>query len=134
MDLAEFLRNKGISVQEFENSGNIYREKWLEAFSDGQSRSNFLWEEIPGRIQDHCEGKDANLKFDRIKKPYCILFFQESNDVLQLEFADLLKARDLWNEEGERSDVYVVDKGFNWTYLVPHEQDWGPYYYRRKKK
>lgn len=134
MDLAEFLRNKGITVQEIENGGNIYREKWLEAFTDGQSPSNFLWEEFPVRTLDYCEGKEANLKFDRMNKPYCILFFQESNDVLQLEFADLLKARDLWNEEGDRSDIYVVDKGFNWTYLFPHEQDWGPYYYRRKKK
>ncbi|WP_083443535.1 DUF4275 family protein [Ornithinibacillus contaminans] len=35
-------------------------------------------------------------------------------------------------EFGEYSDVYVVDKGFNWTYVIPHEKGvYGPYFYRK---
>ena len=37
-----------------------------------------------------------------------------------LENASTLTTDDLVNEQ----DVYVVDKGFNWTYVKTHETGW----------
>ena len=34
-----------------------------------------------------------------------------------------MNANDLLNVTGEYCDVYVVDEGFNWTYVIPHEKD-----------
>jgi len=76
--------------------------------------------------------KEAAHSFDKVNKRYCYIFTQESDDVLEVEYASFMNAKDLLNVTGEYCDVYVVDKGFNWTYVIPHERDWGPYFYRRK--
>lgn len=39
------------------------------------------------------------------------------------------------NDLLEESDVYVVDKEFNWTYVKTHETGWcGPYFSRKGLK
>lgn len=83
---------------------------------------------------DYLIRKEAAHAFDRVNKRYCYIFFQESDDVLQVEYASSMNAKDLLNVTGEYRDVYVVDKGFNWTYVIPHEEDWGPYFYRKNSK
>jgi hypothetical protein len=41
----------------------------------------------------------------------------------------MLTSYDLQNQQGK--DIYVVDKKFNWTYVVTHETGWcGPYFNR----
>ena len=137
MSLATNLRKKGIIITEYENKGKVYRNKWIDAFMEYQNKKlpyhNFLWELIDSNYMDLLEKKEANNAFDRVNKQYCYIFFQKSNDVLQVKFASAMKARDLFNENGDYSDVYVVDKGFNWTYVIPHEVDYGPYFYRKRK-
>ncbi|GGA60106.1 DUF4275 family protein [Ornithinibacillus halotolerans] len=139
MSLASKLRSKGIIVMEIENKGNDYRNQWLESFYEPMNEKtrnhrHYLWELIHSGFKDYIEGKEANKYFDRVNKQYCYIFFQDSNDVLKVEFASEMKAIDLLNEFGEYSDVYVVDKGFNWTYVIPHEKGiYGPYFYRKNK-
>lgn len=26
------------------------------------------------------------------------------------------------------ADIYIVDPAYTWTYVIPHEADWGPYF------
>lgn len=139
IELINVLRKKGIVVNEFENIGINYRKKWINAFSDSQleqyqNLNEFLWYLFSSEKVDYLVKKEAALAFDKVNKQYCYIFFQESEDVLQVEYASSMNAKDLSNVTGEYIDVYVVDKGFNWTYVIPHEEDWGPYFYRKKSK
>lgn len=136
IELVNILRAKGITVTEYENIGQEYREHWIRAFSDPQPQKNshlnkFLWYLFSREEISPLEKKEAAAAFDRVNKYYCWIFFQESDDVLKVEDALPLKAKDLSHVTGEYCDVYVVDKGFNWTYVIPHEEDWGPYFYRK---
>ena len=73
-------------------------------------------------------GEEAEQAFNNENKKSCYIFYQHINDVLILENADGFNANDLMEE----SDVYVVDKDFNWTYVKTHEDGWlGPYFSRR---
>lgn len=124
-------------VTEYENKGRDYRKLWFESFFEtidvsNHNRTNFLWEWFHTQNIPFRKGKEANQAFEKVNKQYCFIFFQESNDVLKVEYASEMKAKDLCNEVGEYSDVYIVDKGFNWTYVVPHEkEEYGPYFYRK---
>jgi len=70
-------------------------------------------------------GEEAEKTFNNEHKSACYIFYQHNNDALILEAADALDANDLKDE----SDVYVVDKEFNWTYVNTHETGWcGPYF------
>lgn len=138
MNLNTNLRKKGFIVTEHENKGKEFRNKWIESFFEFKKipNHNFLWELIHIRYMDLdlLEGKDATKAFDKVNKQYCYIFFQYSNDVLKVEFASEMKAKDLFSKEyGDYSDKYVVDKGFNWTFVIPHEVDYGPYFFRRRK-
>ncbi|WP_367619295.1 DUF4275 family protein [Planococcus liqunii] len=137
--LTSVLRKKGIIVHEFENAGREFRERWVHAFSDAQFEQHqylteFLWYMFSAEKMNCLIRKEAAHSFDKVNKRYCYIFFQESDDVLQVEYASAMSANDLLNVTGEYCDVYVVDKGFNWTYVIPHEEDWGPYFYRKKSK
>jgi hypothetical protein len=60
-----------------------------------------------------------------IKINNCFVFYQHSDYVLLQENASMFNTDDLINEQ----DVYIVDKGFNWTYIQTHETGWcGPYF------
>lgn len=73
--------------------------------------------------------EEADIAFNKELKQSCYVFYQHSDDALILENASYLNAGDFLNEE----DVYVVDKGFNWTYVRTHETGWcGPYFSRKK--
>lgn len=61
-------------------------------------------------------------------KNACYVFYQHSDYALILENASMFTANDLYNE----TDIYVVDKEFNWTFVKTHETGWcGPYFSRR---
>lgn len=137
MTLANNLRKKGIVVTKYESRGSDYRNHWIKSFFESLNEKRpFLWELIHHDMhlndKRYIDGKAANKAFDKVNKQYCYIFFQESNDVLKIEFASEMKAEDLLNEMGEYRDVYAVDKGFNWTYVIPHEKGiYGPYFYRK---
>ncbi|WP_307336060.1 DUF4275 family protein [Metabacillus malikii] len=132
MNLVTKLQKKGIIVTEYESRGEEFRNRWIDTFFDfNYERRPFLWELFIGIEKGLQEGKAANEAFNKGNKQYCYIFFQLSNDVFKVEDGSELKAVDLFHEIGDYSDVYVVDKGFNWTYIVPHERDYGPYFYRK---
>lgn len=136
IELVNNLRDKGIIVTEYENIGEQYREQWIHKFSDSEhgqksDLQEFLWYLFSDEKLNFLKDKQASAAFNKVNKQYCFIFFQESDDVLKVEYASLMSAGDFRYVTGEYCDVYVVDKGFNWTYVVPHEEDWGPHFYRK---
>jgi hypothetical protein len=52
----------------------------------------------------------------------CCVFFQHSDNALLLEGTADMEPGGL-----PADDIYVTDKGFNWTYVRTHETMCGPY-------
>ena len=87
----------------------------------------FLWHVFSYEKRKYL--KKSDIAFNKESKQSCYVFYQNSDDAYILENASSLNANDFLNEE----DVYVVDKGFNWTYVRTHETGWcGPYFCRKR--
>lgn len=131
--LIDRLTEKGISVTEYENQGEQARQTWSRCFipieQQGRPRPH-LWEHL---VEGTLAGKEADLALHRVAKWTCIVFFQHSNDVLELDLtqAKPLTRKDLTVTAGDYADVYIVDPAYTWTFVVPHEADWGPYFFTK---
>lgn len=131
--LIERLTAKGVEVTEVEDRGQEARQKWLTHFIRPEQPtrlSPYLWEDIGAGTDGCLVGTAANQAFERARKWKAILFFQHSNDVLELDLtqAKPLTRRDLIVETMDYADVYIVDPAYTWTYVISHEADWGPYF------
>lgn len=136
IDLVSSLRSKKVKVTEIPKWGTYLRKKWEDHFTShlnmDEKKSiylgDFLWH-IFSYEKRHClQEEQTDLAFNKVSKKSCYVFYQHSDDAFILEKATLLTADDLVYEE----DVYVVDKGFNWTYVRTHETGLcGPYFSRK---
>ncbi|WP_430234929.1 DUF4275 family protein [Priestia endophytica] len=62
------------------------------------------------------------------RKDICYIFYQHSDHALIVKAASRITADDLIDE----TDIYVVNKDFNWTYVKTYETEWcGPYFSRK---
>jgi len=142
MDLIELLRSKKIKVIEIPKWGTYLRQKWEENFANHLNKKEkksiylhdqggfcgYLWHLFSYEKKNCLIEEQADKAFNNESKQSCYVFYQHSDDAIILEHATLFTANDLVNEE----DVYVVDKGFNWTYVRTHETGWcGPYFSRK---
>lgn len=128
--LIDRLTAKGIRVTEYENQGEQTRQKWSQCFLSMEQQGRprpYLWEHLVGRT---LAGKEADFALHRVAKWTCLVFFQHSNDMLELDLtqAKPLTRRDLIVETMDYADVYIVDPAYAWTYVIPHEADWGPFF------
>lgn len=133
MDLVSSLRSKKVKVTEIDKWGTFLRRRWEDNFanhlSDKEKKSiylyDFLWHIFSYEKKNCLKEEQADIAFNKKLKKSCYVFYQHSDDAFILENASSLNVNDFLNEE----DVYVVDKGFNWTYVRTHETGWcGPYF------
>ncbi|MFX3660985.1 MAG: DUF4275 family protein [Ectobacillus sp.] len=142
-DLVSSLKNKKVRVVEIPKWGTYLREKWEDNFAghlsvkekksiylyDGDGCCGFLWHVFSYEKKKCLKEEQADIAFDRELKNSCYVFYQHSDEAYILENTSSLTAEDFTNEE----DVYIVDKGFNWTYVRTHETGWcGPYFSRKR--
>ncbi|TWT26026.1 DUF4275 family protein [Planomicrobium sp. CPCC 101110] len=117
------------------NSNNEMEQRWEEAFAIGISKSQkrklafkqcmwnvFSWGKIKC-LKEH-QAKGA---FDLQKKAGCYLICTSSEEAIFISKASRLKAKDITHIG---SDLYIVDDRFTWTYVLTHEEDCGPYFYK----
>lgn len=128
--LIERLTAKGVGVTEYENQGEQARQTWRRRFiSTGQQGRlwPYLWEHLGNEAL--C-GEEADLAMHRAAKWTCLVFFQHSDDVLELDLtqAKPIARKDLIVATMDYADVYIVDPAYTWTYVIPHQADWGPYF------
>ena len=135
-DLVTSLKSKKVKVTEIPKWGTYLRKKWEDHFcnhlGDNEKKSiyldDFLWHVFSFEKRDCMQEEQADIALNRESKKFCYVFFQHSDEAFILENASSLNANDFLNEE----DVYVVDKGFNWTYVRTHETGLcGPYFCRK---
>ena len=64
---------------------------------------------------------DAINEFKKRDKNDVYVFFQETDKVLELKdlsYSELLK---IWGKSDKELDCYVVDKKFEWSFVLTHE-------------
>lgn len=139
MQLIDILKKKNMVIKEIPKWGTYFRGMWKETFAKHLSRdeqkaiyltdhegfSGYLWHLFSYNKTEYLEGNDAEEAFNRIAKDNCIIFYQHSDEVISLMNAGKLTSDDV----KEEMDIYVIDKEFNWTYVVTHETGYcGPYF------
>lgn len=143
-DLYDRLKTKKIKIIEMPKWGPYLRKQWENNFADHLNDKDkksiylydtggycgYLWHLFSYEKKDCLDGKKAEAAFNNQQKNNCFVFYQHSDYVLLLENASMFNTEDLINEQ----DVYIVDKGFNWTYIQTHETGWcGPYFSIKSK-
>ncbi|CAH2717619.1 hypothetical protein BACCIP111895_04835 [Neobacillus rhizosphaerae] len=140
--LVEILKSKKVKITEIPKWGAYLRKQWENIFanmiSEKEKKSiylydnggfhGYLWHIFSYDKKDCLKEEQAEKAFNNEQKNSCYIFYQNSDYALILENASKLIANDLTNE----LDIYVVDKGFNWTYVKTHETGYlGPYFTRK---
>jgi len=138
------LKKKDIKITEMLNGGVFLRERWEKSFANHMTRNEkeaiylydndgccgYLWHLFSYEKKDCLKSEVAEQAFNNEQKNECYVFYQHTNDAIEIEGAYELKATDLKNE----FDVYVVDKDFSWTYVNTHETGWiGPFFCKKEK-
>lgn len=87
------------------------------------------WEKVKCLKQD-----DAVSAFLQQDKHKCTIFYQFIDDAYLYEHADTLTIKDLPYIEDDMyyNDMYVMDWNNEWTIIMTHETNCGPYFIQRK--
>jgi len=134
------LSGKGILFEHISDCARVaeLKSNWLAHFALGVKTDDiymddFLWNIFSYKRLPCIEGNEATNHFLSQNKAQCYIFFQHYDDAYYLDNAAALAPDDFMDGMDFRGrDLYVVSKRFNWTYVVTHESDLGPYYYHKK--
>ncbi len=94
----------------------------------------FRWHLFSFELLPAISGDAARAEFDAEKKQDLYLFFDYSDNAYLVRNAHLLTAEDVDTLRScsplELSDMYFFDPLNHWTYVKPHEEYCGPYYFK----
>ncbi|WP_010676649.1 DUF4275 family protein [Bacillus timonensis] len=138
MDIVDKLKRKKIKVREIPKWGTYLRSEWESHFASHLSEQEkrnilltsefgYLWHLFSYKRKGCLDGEPAIDAFHREPKNKCYVFYQHWDYALLVENAASLHISDI----GDETDIYVVDKEFQWTFVITHETGWlGPYFSR----
>ena len=134
------LSAKGISFAYISDEEQVaeLKSRWLSSFAAGIETDNihieqFMWHLFAYKRQRCIDGEEATEQFLSQEKSQCYIFYEHYKDAYYLEHATALTRDDfIEGIDFLSSDLYLVSKRFNWTYVTTHESDCGPYYYHKK--
>ena len=140
-DLEFRLYGKGIVFEHIEDCKKVavLKKDWLAHFATGINKhdigaNQFMWHVFSYGKIPCLEGNEATTHFHLQNKTKCYILFQHHDDAYYLENATDLTQNDLIDGiDFDSSDLYVVSKKFNWTYVITHESSCGPYYYHKNE-
>lgn len=100
-------------------------------YSDQFKWHLFSFDLLPALTND-----EAKAAFDKEEKHELYLFFEYTEESYIIGNANLLTSKDI-DELFEKSDLnssdfYFFDPLNSWTYVIPHEKELGPYFYKTK--
>ena len=94
----------------------------------------FRWHLFSFDLLPAVKEEDARVLFNQMVKQELFLFFDYSDLAFQIKNAHLLTASDIdtlrENSSLELSDMYFFDPINRWTYVKPHEEYCGPYFFK----
>ncbi|WP_281215376.1 DUF4275 family protein [Bacillus altitudinis] len=121
--------------------GTYLRERWRGRFASHLSleeqkeigMDGFQWHLCSwGKVE--CLEKEAAINaFHQQSKHTCTLFYQFTQEAYLFENAADLSVKELPYTDGhmDYSDLYVMDWEENWTFVMTHETDCGPYFIQK---
>lgn len=137
MDIVNRLKEKKVKVREIPGWGSYLRNQREESFvghlSDQEKEEiyldGYLWHVFSYEERECLEKEQANQAFNNVFKNQCYVFYQHSDYAFIIEDAASVKVNNFIEKDDlYESDVYIVDKGFTWTYVNTHEGNCGPYF------
>lgn len=107
----------------------------LEAKQAAKYYTNqFRWHLFSFELLSAVQGDLARAAFNEIPKGELYLFFDYADEAYLVKNAHLLTADDVEalreNSSLNRSDMYFYDPLNKWTYVKPHEEYCGPYFFK----
>ena len=127
------LKELGVSTRLLSFNEKIDHQKtWRKVFASNLQEKRIDWHAFSYNLTPHLEGFDAINKFNA--QPVKNYFIISSNDKLTglacegnkvLSYSDLLIIR---NKNPSFYDVYISHKNLKWTFVITHEEDFGPYF------
>ena len=138
------LLNRGIVIEPVDRDAVV--SEWDNQFdslvSVGSKQSTphyfdqFRWHLFSFELLPAIKEDDARNLFDEKTKQELYLFFDYSDQAFRIQNAHLLTAADIdalrENSPLNLSDMYFFDPAAQWTYIKPHEEYCGPYFYQVK--
>ncbi|NOU94588.1 DUF4275 family protein [Paenibacillus sp. LMG 31456] len=144
MGLLDILNNKKIRVIEIPKWGHYLRNQWEFNFANhltleekkaiylhnASGARGYLWHLFSYEKKNCFKEAQAEIAFNNEPKSTCFVFYQHFDYALILEKSSMFTVDDLFAE----TDIYIVDREFNWTYVKTHETGrCGPYFARKVK-
>ena len=130
--------NPILSIQGFNCSiaenKEILIEEWKKQFSFGKTlRREPLWHSFSFNRYSNLSKKLAIKKFENTYLKNVIIFsdFKFLPIKCEAESASILNfelIKNCLNKIPNQIDLYICHKNFNWTFVITHEQDYGPYF------
>ncbi|MFD1862772.1 DUF4275 family protein [Planococcus chinensis] len=133
----ELLNLKGIPSQVVQGKRDEFLARWegifAQSLSDSQKRKirfhQSMWNVFSLDKAASTRGGKAISAFNGLNKKECFIFYAGEENALYLQNAKELKGGDLVAHfDVFIEDIYVVDREFAWTFVIPHELDCGPYF------
>lgn len=138
------LLNRGICVESadrhdvvaqwdtcFDSLVSAETKQAAEHYSD-----QFRWHLFSFELLNAVQGDEARAAFDSREKGELYLFFDYADECYLVRNAHLLTASDVEavkeNSPLNYSDLYFFDPVEKWTYVKPHEEYCGPYFFAAK--
>lgn len=115
------------------NEDAVLKRRWLTTFSAGADTKGihvrtYFWHIFSyGRVAAQ-EKEEAINSFGTLKKDGCYILFQQTTDAYRIENGESLTEDDLACLR--TLDIYIVDETFTWTFVLTHEEGFGPYFTR----
>jgi len=96
--------------------------------------NQFRWHLFSFELLPAVQKKDARTAFDEMQKQELYLFFDYADETYLVRNAHLLTSDNIEalreNSSLDRSDMYFFDPLNRWTYIRPHEDYCGPYFFQ----
>lgn len=96
----------------------------------------FKWHLFSFDLLPALTGDKARTAFDKEEKHELYLFFECTEEAYIIGNANLITSKDIDDlfekSDLDSSDFYFFDPLNSWTYVIPHEEELGPYFYKAK--
>ena len=132
------MRYKELKVVDIPKWGTFLREQWRINFASHLSNEEqksigmdgFLWH-LCSWEKVNCLEKDAAIEaFKKQSKIKCTVFYQFIDEAYLVQNAQTLNVDELPYDQSHMfyGDIYIMDWDLNWTFIMTHSDNSGPYF------
>jgi len=135
------LRYKELRIVDIPKWGTFLREQWRINFANHLSNEEqksigmdgFLWHLCSWEKVNCLKKDEAIAAFKEHSKIKCTIFYQFIDEAYLVQNAGTLNLDDFTYDSShmDYGDIYIMDWHFNWTFIMTHESECGPYFIKK---